>query len=309
MREHKVVALGGGHGLAATLQALRRHTSDITAVVTVADNGGSSGRLREEFNFLPPGDLRMALAALCGDDTWGRGWAEILQHRFTSKGDLGGHALGNLLLTALWEQNPDPIYGLKRVGELLRVVGKVLPMSLTPLDIEATFLDGDQERIVRGQTQVAVAPGRVSSLRLIPANPEPTPEVLQAIEEADVITLGPGSWISSVAPHFLIRAEIEAIISSKAKKIVLFNLLENGQTKEMARYTPSEHLALLLNLSPSFTFDIGLIDKQVIATDPDVEVLVESSGGRVVSADLCDIHNPLHHDIEKLNLAFGHIFS
>jgi len=103
----KVVALGGGHGLAATLTALRSMTSDITAVVTVADNGGSSGRLREEFPILPPGDLRMALAALCGDDEWGRSWAQIMQYRFTSEGSLDGHAMGNLLLAALWDRDED----------------------------------------------------------------------------------------------------------------------------------------------------------------------------------------------------------
>jgi len=113
----KVVALGGGHGLAATLNALRLITDDVTAVVTVADNGGSSGRLREEFHSLPPGDLRMALAALCSDDEWGRGWADILQYRFTSGVPLNGHALGNLLLQALWDRDGDPVAGIARVGE------------------------------------------------------------------------------------------------------------------------------------------------------------------------------------------------
>ena len=112
----KVTALGGGHGLFATLQALRQTDSEITAVVTVADNGGSSGRLRAEFNSLPPGDLRMALAALCGEDEWGRSWAEIMQYRFTSEGEMNGHALGNLLLTALWDRDGDPVAGLDRVG-------------------------------------------------------------------------------------------------------------------------------------------------------------------------------------------------
>ena len=114
----KVVCLGGGHGLAATLQAMRHITSDVTAIVTVADNGGSSGRLREEFNSLPPGDLRMALAALCGDDDWGRSWAEIMQYRFTSNGEMDNHAVGNLLLTALWDRDGDPVKGLERVGDL-----------------------------------------------------------------------------------------------------------------------------------------------------------------------------------------------
>ena len=119
MSSPRVVALGGGHGLANTLSALRTITNQITAIVTVADNGGSSGRLRAEFPIFPPGDLRMALAALCSDDEWGRSWAQIMQYRFTSDGDLDGHAVGNLLLAALWDRDEDPVQGLDRVGTLL----------------------------------------------------------------------------------------------------------------------------------------------------------------------------------------------
>ena len=119
----KVVALGGGHGLAASLAALRRVTPDITAIVTVADDGGSSGRLRREFGVLPPGDLRMALAALCGDDAWGATWSRVVQHRFGGTGELAGHAVGNLLLAGLWDLFGDPVAGLDQVGRLLRVTG------------------------------------------------------------------------------------------------------------------------------------------------------------------------------------------
>ena len=149
----KVVALGGGHGRSATLTALRSFTSNITAIVTVADNGGSSGRLRQEFPILPPGDLRMALAALCSDDEWGRSWAEIMQYRFTSEGGLNGHAVGNLLLAALWDRDEDTVAGLDRVGALLKVIGRVLPMAAEPLDIEATFEDSMGIHIVRSQHQ------------------------------------------------------------------------------------------------------------------------------------------------------------
>ena len=152
--DRKVVALGGGHGLAATLTALRSFTSHITAVVTVADNGGSSGRLREEFPILPPGDLRMALAALCSDDEWGRSWADIMQYRFTSDGELNGHAVGNLLLAARWERDEDTVAGLDRVGALLKVIGRVLPMASAPLDIEATFENSIGTKIVRGQAEL-----------------------------------------------------------------------------------------------------------------------------------------------------------
>ena len=139
-----VTALGGGHGLAASLTALRFVTDDITAVVTVADDGGSSGRLRDEFGVLPPGDLRMALAALCSDTEWGHTWRDVLQHRFAGDGPLGGHALGNLLIVALWELHEDPVSGLDLVGRLLQARGRVLPMAAVPLAIEADVsgLDG-----------------------------------------------------------------------------------------------------------------------------------------------------------------------
>jgi uncharacterized cofD-like protein len=214
----KVVSLGGGHGLAATLTALRSFTSDITAIVTVADNGGSSGRLRKEFPILPPGDLRMALAALCSDDEWGRSWAEIMQYRFTSDGELNGHAVGNLLLAALWDRDEDTVAGLDRVGALLKVVGRVLPMAAQPLDIEATFENGPETQIVRGQSEVATAKGRLKSLRVLPENPSSREESLEAIKDADWITMGPGSWFSSVIPHLLVPSQRSAIVASGAKK-------------------------------------------------------------------------------------------
>src|SRR5690242_17153909 len=134
-RSRKVVAFGGGHGLFASLSALRRVTRQLTAVVTVADDGGSSGRLRKQFGVLPPGDLRMALAALCGDDAWGTTWSRVVQHRFTGNGGLGGHAVGNVLIVALWELLGDTVLGLDWVGRLLGAHGRVLPMAPVPLDL------------------------------------------------------------------------------------------------------------------------------------------------------------------------------
>src|SRR5689334_19680125 len=178
--EPSVVALGGGHGLAASLSALRRLTGDLTAVVTVADNGGSSGRLREEFGVLPPGDLRMALAALCGDDRWGQTWARVLQHRFSSEGEMDGHAVGNLLIVALWELLDDHVAGLDWVGGLLGARGRVLPMAVTPLDIAASVAFGDEVRTVRGQVEVATTTGRVIDVQLEPEDPKACPEAVRA---------------------------------------------------------------------------------------------------------------------------------
>src|SRR5450432_121749 len=151
-RGPRVVALGGGHGLAASLSALRRVTDALTAVVTVSDDGGSSGRLRREFGGLPPGDLRKALAALCGDDPWGRIWAEVVQFRFDSDGELNNHALGNLLIVGISELLGDEVAALELVGRLLRAHGRVLPMSVVPLDIEALVTGFDPADLTATRT-------------------------------------------------------------------------------------------------------------------------------------------------------------
>ena len=307
--DRKVVALGGGHGLAATLTALRSFTSNITAIVTVADNGGSSGRLREEFPILPPGDLRMALAALCSDDEWGRSWAEIMQYRFTSDGNLNGHAVGNLLLAALWDRDEDTVAGLDRVGALLKVIGRVLPMATNPLDIEATFENSIGTKIVQGQAEVATTKGRLKSLRIIPENPTAYPEALSAIADAQWITMGPGSWFSSVIPHLLVPAQRDAIISSKAKKILLLNLDTSDKSAgEYAGYSPLEHLQILSTYAPGLYFDCVVIDQSSDGQSQLREHL-STLGSELVITDLRSDGAPLHHDVKKLGQLFAHIDS
>lgn len=308
---HKVVALGGGHGLAATLAALRKITSSITAIVTVADNGGSSGRLRQEFPILPPGDLRMALAALCSDDEWGREWAKIMQHRFTGEGTLQGHAIGNLLLAALWDRDEDPVAGLDRVASLLKVVGRVLPMASQPLDIEGTFQDGGRFTIVRGQAEVATARGKLESLRIIPQDPPSRHEALTAISEAEWITMGPGSWISSVLPHLLVPTQRQALVESKAQRIVLLNLdaVPEISGNEYAGYTPEEHLGLIRRYAPDFKADYVIADYSVVRDRQSLENQVREMGGQLVAADLRKAVGSVHHDVEKLTSVFGHIIS
>ena len=305
----KVVALGGGHGLAATLKSLRSITSDITAVVTVADNGGSSGRLREEFSIMPPGDLRMALAALCADDEWGRNWAEIMQYRFTSEGELNGHALGNLLLAALWDRDQDSVAGLDQVGALLKVVGRVLPMSAEPPDIEATFeLDGQLIQ-AHGQVAVATTAGRLQTLRLIPSDPVTRPEVIQAIMEADWITMGPGSWFSSVLPHLLVPTLRDAIIASPARKVLILNLdSATGQRDigEFAGYSPIEHCEILSSYAPGLRFDLVLTDSQLEDKGELAAYLAEREIIHI-ERDLRDESIRIHHASEKLASAFAHI--
>lgn len=308
---HKVVALGGGHGLAATLASLRKITSSITAIVTVADNGGSSGRLRQEFPILPPGDLRMALAALCSDDEWGREWARIMQHRFSGEGSLHGHAVGNLLLAALWDRDEDPVAGLDRVASLLKVVGRVLPMASQPLDIEGTFQEGGRLTVIRGQAEVARAKGKLESLRIIPQDPPSRHEALTAISEADWITMGPGSWISSVLPHLLVPTQRRALVESKAKRIVMLNLdaVPELSGNEYAGYTPEEHLGLIRRYAPDFTADYVIADFSVVRDSQSLENQVREMGGQLITADLRKEVGSIHHDVEKLTSVFGHIMS
>ena len=246
--EPSVVALGGGHGLAASLSALRGVTTDLTAVVTVADNGGSSGRLRDEFGVLPPGDLRMALAALCGDDRWGQTWARVLQHRFESDGEMHGHSMGNLLIVTLWELLHDHVDGLDWVAGLLGARGRVLPMATMPLDITAEVRgagsDPEGRSTVRGQVEVATTPGQVVSVALEPADAAACPEAVEAIGEADWVVLGPGSWYTSVLPHLLVPGLRDALCRTPGNVVVSMNL--EPHTEETRGYDLADHLDVLL---------------------------------------------------------------
>ena len=257
---------------------------------------------------MPPGDLRMALAALCSDDEWGRSWAKIMQYRFTSEGELNGHTVGNLLLAALWDRDGDFVSGLDRVGALLRVVGRVLPMAAEPLDIEATFQTGNGTVLVRGQKNVATAKGQLENIKIIPENPASRTEVLNAIEDADFITMGPGSWLTSVLPHLMVPMQREAIVAAKAKKIVLMNLdAAPGITgDEFAGYTQAEHLLLLEKYAPDLKFDFVVADASEL--DTELEAMVEGYGGTLISAELRREPGGINHDVKKLSSVLTHIF-
>ncbi|WP_299445364.1 uridine diphosphate-N-acetylglucosamine-binding protein YvcK [uncultured Phycicoccus sp.] len=266
-----VTALGGGHGLAATLTALRFVTDDVTAVVTVADDGGSSGRLREEFGVLPPGDLRMALAALCSDSEWGHTWRDVLQHRFAGDGPLGGHALGNLLIVALWELHDDPVAGLDLVGRLLQAQGRVLPAAAVPLVIEAEVsgldpADPAARTVVRGQAQVARTPGTVEEVRLDPADPPAYPESVAAIRSADWVILGPGSWFTSVTTHLLVPEVREALEVTRARRLLVLNL--DPASGETEGFGAARHLETFAAMAPGLRLDAVLADPEAIDDGP-----------------------------------------
>ena len=270
-RDLRAVALGGGRGLHASLSALRLITTDVTAVVTVADDGGSSGRLRRELGLLPPGDLRKALVALGGDA--GSLWTTVFEHRFGGTGALAGHAVGNLLLAGLLEVLGDPVAVLDEVARLLDVRGRVLPMCTEPLEIEADVLGLDEDRTsvrrIRGQVAVATTPGRVQRIRLHTAgDPQALPkacrEAVVAVREADVVLLGPGSWFTSVLPHLLVPELHEALVDTAAKRIVVLNLVP--QPGETAGFSPEQHLQVLLEHAPRLRVDAVIADTDSVPT-------------------------------------------
>jgi uncharacterized cofD-like protein len=304
----KVVALGGGHGLAATLRALRRVTDDVTAVVAVSDDGGSSGRLREEFDVVPPGDLRMALAALCGDDTWGRTWSRVVQHRFAGTGDLAGHSLGNLLITALWEETGDIVTGLDWVGALLGAHGRVLPVATRPLqvvaDVAGLHLDDPSivERVV-GQVRVATTRGEVVGLHLEPADAEACPAAVEAISAADAIVLGPGSWFTSVLAPLQVVGIGHALLETPAKVVVVLNLAP--QPGETDGFSPQRHLEVLSAQMPGLRVDTVLADPGGVRDVQALAIASSALGGRLVLAPVASRDGSPRHDVDLLASALG----
>jgi uncharacterized cofD-like protein len=310
MREVRVVALGGGHGLAANLSALRTFCSDLTAVVTVADNGGSSGRLRRELGVLPPGDLRQALAALCRDDEWGRTWARLLQHRFESSGELHSHAVGNLLIVALWELLGGHVEGLDWVGRLLGAQGRVLPMAAVPLDIVALVRGADASSpdeltTVRGQVEVATTDGMVVSVELVPPGPPACPEAVDAIRAADWVILGPGSWYTSVLPHVLVPELRAALSGAPARRCVTLNLApQHGETEG---FSPSTYLEVLAMHAPDVQIDVVLADSTGVSDRAMLEETVEGLGAELVIADIAARDGTPNHDVVRLAAAYAGI--
>ena len=316
VRAQSAVALGGGPGLHASLTALRHLVDDLvvddlTAIVTVADNGGSSGRLRGEFGVLPPGDLRMALAALCGEDDWGATWARVLQHRFAGDGEMRGHVVGNLLIVSLWELLGDHVKALDWVGRLLGASGRVLPMALTPLDIAAEVRGLDPAdpaalTTVRGQVQVATTDGVITSVRLEP-DPVACPEAVAAIRAADWVVLGPGSWFSSVIPHLVVPELREALVQTDARLVVVLNLAE--QAGETHGFGPEDHLAVLAEHAPDLKIHTVLADRSIVGDRSRLEEAAASYGAALVVEDVAMDDGSPRHDEARLAAAYERIIA
>ncbi|OMC04039.1 hypothetical protein A5733_22100 [Mycobacterium sp. NS-7484] len=295
----RIVALGGGHGLYATLSAARRLSPHVTAVVTVADDGGSSGRLRSELDVVPPGDLRMALAALASDSPHGRLWATIIQHRFGGSGALAGHPIGNLMLAGLSEVLADPVAALDELGRILGVKGRVLPMCPIALQIEADVAgletDPRMSRVIRGQVAIATTVGKVRRVRLLPGDPPATRQAVEAIMAADLVVLGPGSWFTSVIPHVLVPQLAAALRSTTARRALVLNLAaEPGET---AGFSAERHIHVLAQHAPDFSVHDIIVDASRVPSDREREQLSRTANilnARVEFADVSRPGTPLH---------------
>ncbi|BDG61668.1 gluconeogenesis factor YvcK family protein [Caldinitratiruptor microaerophilus] len=278
-RGPRVVAIGGGTGLPAVLRGLKEYTANLTAIVTVADDGGSSGRLRSEFGILPPGDIRNCLVALADTEPL---MERLFQHRFEQGEGLSGHSFGNLFILAMTEATGDFYEAVRASSQVLAVRGRVIPSTLDDVRLHAELADG---RVVAGESAIARAGGAVRRVFLDPPDAAPVADALQAIAEADAIVLGPGSLYTSILPNLLVPGIAEAIRRSPAVKIYVCNVMT--QPGETDAYTAADHVRAILAHAGQ-----GLIDWVVVNTAPvpaHVEQRYATQGARPVPVDVAEI--------------------
>src|SRR6266404_8195650 len=290
-RGFRVVAIGGGTGLSTLLKGLKRYVippaeispqadslfiRDLCAVVTVSDDGGSSGRLRKELNMLPPGDIRNCIVALSEDEAL---LSRLFRHRFEKGSGLEGHSFGNLFLAALTSLTSDFSEAVRLSSEILLTRGHIYPATTSNIELEALMEDGTR---VRGETKITASKGRIKELFLIPPDVEPLPQTLEAIAGADVITIGPGSLFTSLIPNLLVRGIAQAIVNSPAIKVYICNLMT--QANESLGLTAAEHIRALNNHAQAQLFDYALINRRPASDDMKAKYALE--GAAQIVADL-----------------------
>lgn len=305
----RIAAIGGGHGLATMLRGLKKYTKNITAIVTVADDGGSSGMLRDELGMLPPGDIRNCILALANTEP---AMEQLIDYRF-SEGSLMGQSFGNLFLAALNGISDTFDQAVRRMGEVLAITGRVLPVTNQNVHLEAEFENG---QTVFGESKIFFAKKQTDSpirrVRLVPENPSALPESVEAILDADMIVLGPGSLYTSVIPNLLVDGIAEAIVRAKARKVCVLNIMtQDGETEG---YTAPDHLRALFAHGGR-----GLVDVCVANNAPVPQQMLEAyrkegaeplaicreeleqMGVRVVEAPLLSVQQQrVRHDPQKL---------
>jgi uncharacterized cofD-like protein len=253
-RGPKIVAIGGGTGLSTLLRGLKKYSNNITAIVTVADDGGSSGRLRREIGVLPPGDIRNCLAALADEEKL---LTELFQYRFKAGDGLVGHSFGNLFLTAMSEITGDLEQAVAASSQVLAIRGKVLPATLSDVRLWAELDDG---RIVEGESNIPKAGGRIRNIGCIPSNPPALAAAIKAIEEADYIIIGPGSLYTSIIPNLLVPEICEAIAHAAVPRIYVCNIMT--QPGETEGYTIADHIRAIDRVCNRKLFDAVLVHRQ-----------------------------------------------
>ena len=274
-----LVALGGGTGLSTLLAGLKCLVSDLpsddlriaslSAIVTVSDDGGSSGRLREELQMLPPGDIRNCMIALSEDSNL---LSRLFRYRFRGQGELGGHSFGNLFLAALTEVTGDFTEAVRLSSEVLASKGHIYPATISDVHLVAELEDGS---VVRGETQISASRAPIRGLRLEPEECLPLPEALKAIRAADVITLGPGSLYTSILPNLLVSSVAAAIGNSQATKIFICNLMT--QPGETDNYTARQHLETIKAYAPEIHFDFVIVNDRRITKEQEQRYALEGA--------------------------------
>lgn len=304
-RGPKIVAVGGGTGLSTLLTGLKEYTSNITAIVTVADDGGSSGRIRQQFDILPPGDIRNCLVALADASTMMR---DLFQFRFEQGSELAGHSFGNLFITVMTRLTGDFEKAIRETSKVLALRGQVIPSTLSNVVLVASHRDGT---VTEGEQKIPRANKPIQSVALRPEGSEATPEALRAIREADLIVLGPGSLYTSIIPNLLIKDITSAISASRAIKVYVCNVMT--QPGETDGYTASNHIKALIEHSHPALIDYcivntGKIPQELLArytSEQSFQVVndrkkIEHMGYRVVEDDTILIENFIRHDPMKL---------
>lgn len=307
MTPRSAVAIGGGTGLPVVLRGLLAAGFDTTAVVTVADDGGSSGHLRRELGMLPPGDIRNCLVALAEPESE---LAAVFQYRFPAGEGLAGHALGNLIIAALADIEGGFAEAVDAAGRLLNVRGRVLPATLADVVLSGRDRDG---RLVIGQAKVAETDGPIARVCLEPAGVAGYPPALDAIRNADVVVIGPGSLFTSIIPNFLVDGVTEALTHSDARVVYVCNVANmRGETAGM---DAADHVDALVAHGLGGSIDVVLVDEptsaerlHAVKTGPAQRARIQAEGISVVSADLVDPADPARHDPQKLLAALAGVW-
>jgi len=308
----KIVTVGGGTGLSTLLHGLKAYTSNTTAIVTVADDGGSSGRLREEFGVLPPGDIRNCLVALADAEPL---MQQLFQYRFTQDNALRGHSFGNLFITAMTQITGDFERAIQASSRVLAIRGHVTPSTCTKVRLVAEHQDGS---VTVGESRISQAASPIRRVYLEPANAEATDEALAAVRDADAIILGPGSLYTSIIPNLLIEGLTQAIVESKALKIYVCNVMT--QYRETTGFSASDHVkALVAHTNPGIVqvciintkpVPPSLLEKYreegAVAVEPDADRIREL-GYQVVAEEVISTENHVRHDADKLAELITHL--